>query len=90
MKDFLAISDYSHAQLQELLDLAVRLKSEWQSGGNAPLLQGKVLGMIFQKPSLRTRVSFDMAMRHVGGERYIYHRMRSDWVSANRLPTSRE
>lgn len=68
MKDFLAVSDYSPDQIQEMLDLAVRLKLEWQNGGNTPLLKGKVLGMVFQKPSLRTRVSFDMAMRHVGGD----------------------
>ena len=68
MKDFLAIADYSPPQLQEILDLAVKLKTEWKSGGNQPLFKGKVLGMIFQKPSLRTRVSFDMAMRHLGGD----------------------
>ncbi len=68
MKDFLAISDYSPAEVQDLLDLAVKLKKEHQSGGNPPLFKGKVLGMIFQKPSLRTRVSFDMAMRHMGGD----------------------
>ncbi len=67
-KDFLAVSDYSPAELQGMLDLAVRLKKDWQAGGNEPLLKGKVLGMIFQKPSLRTRVSFDMAMRHLGGD----------------------
>ena len=68
MNHFLAISDYSPAQIQELLDLAVRLKKEYFSSGNQPLFKGKVLGMIFQKPSLRTRVSFDMAMRHMGGD----------------------
>jgi ornithine carbamoyltransferase len=68
MKDFLAISDYNPQEIQSLLDLAIRLKEEHQKGGNAPLLKGKVLGMIFQKPSLRTRVSFDMAMRHLGGD----------------------
>jgi ornithine carbamoyltransferase len=68
MKDFLAISDYSASDIQSLLDLAVRLKDEWIQGGNPPLLKGKVLAMIFQKPSLRTRVSFDMAMRHLGGD----------------------
>lgn len=67
-KDFLAVADYSPAELQGLLDLAVKLKQERLSGGNQPLLKGKVLGMIFQKPSLRTRVSFDMAMRHLGGD----------------------
>jgi len=68
MKDFLAIADYSPSEIQDLLDLAVRLKKEHQSGGNPPLFKGKVLAMIFQKPSLRTRVSFDMAMRHMGGD----------------------
>ncbi len=68
MKDFLAIADYSPAEIQDLLDLAVTLKTEWKNQGNPPYLKGKVLGMIFQKPSLRTRVSFDMAMRHVGGD----------------------
>jgi len=67
-KDFLAVSDYTPAELQGMLDLAIRLKQEWQAGGNEPLLKNKVLGMIFQKPSLRTRVSFDMAMRHLGGD----------------------
>ena len=68
MKHFLDISDHSPAELQDLLDLALRLKKEYFAGGNPPLFKGKVLGMIFQKPSLRTRVSFDMAMRHMGGD----------------------
>lgn len=68
MKDFIAIADYSPKELQEMLDLAVQLKDEWKASGNAPLLKGKVLAMVFQKPSLRTRVSFDMAMRHLGGD----------------------
>jgi ornithine carbamoyltransferase len=66
--NFLHISDYSAEELQYLLDLAVRLKREWQAGGNKPVLRGQVLAMVFQKPSLRTRVSFDMAMRHLGGD----------------------
>jgi ornithine carbamoyltransferase len=68
MKHFLAVADYSSRELQDLLDLALRLKKEYFAGGNLPLLKGKVLGMIFQKPSLRTRVSFDMAMRHLDGD----------------------
>jgi ornithine carbamoyltransferase len=67
-KDFLDINDFSAQELQQLLDLAKRLKVHLQAGGNAPLLKGKVLAMIFQKPSLRTRVSFDMAMRQMGGD----------------------
>ncbi len=67
-KDFIAIADYSTAELKDMLDLALRLKKEYFEKGNSPLFKGKVLGMIFSKPSLRTRISFDMAMRHMGGD----------------------
>ncbi len=67
-KDFLAVSDYSSEDIQMLLDLAVSLKKERSKGENKPILKGKTMAMIFQKPSLRTRVSFDMAMRHLGGD----------------------
>jgi len=67
-KDFLAVSDYSPEELNELIDLATDLKTEYFKHGNPPLLKGKVLAMLFSKPSLRTRVSFDMAMRHLGGD----------------------
>ena len=68
MKHFLAISDLTPDETQDLLDVAVKLKKQYFAGGNQPQFAGKVLGMIFQKPSLRTRVSFDMAMRHMGGD----------------------
>ena len=68
MKDFITIADYSPQELQKMLDLAISLKTEWKAGGNYPLLKDKVLAMVFQKPSLRTRISFDMAMRHLGGD----------------------
>ena len=67
-RDFIAISDYSPEEIQAMLNLAIDLKKEHQEKGNAPILKGKVLAMIFQKPSLRTRVSFDMAMRQLGGD----------------------
>lgn len=67
MKHFLTLADLTTTEFQSILDLAVQLKTEWKAGGNPPLLKGKVLGMVFQKPSLRTRVSFDMAMLHLGG-----------------------
>jgi len=67
-KDFLSISDCSPDELQNILDLSLQLKKELKTGENSPLLRKKVLGMIFQKPSLRTRVSFDMAMRQLGGD----------------------
>jgi ornithine carbamoyltransferase len=68
MEHFLDIYDHSPVELQDILNLAVQLKKEYFSEGNPALFKGKVLGMIFQKPSLRTRVSFDMAMRHMGGD----------------------
>ena len=68
MHHFLAISDLSSGEVQDLLDLAIKLKQEYFKKGNPPYFKGKVLGMIFQKPSLRTRISFDMAMRHCGGD----------------------
>lgn len=67
-KDFIALTDYSSSELQGMLDLASALKTDWKKGGNQPILKNKVMSMIFQKPSLRTRVSFDMAMRHLGGD----------------------
>ncbi len=68
MRHFLSLADLGHEQLDDLLRLAVELKQEWQAGGNRPLLDGQTLGMIFQKPSLRTRASFEMGMLHLGGQ----------------------
>jgi ornithine carbamoyltransferase len=68
MRHFLSLADYAPDELTKILNFAIRLKDEWRHGGNPPLLKDKVLAMVFQKPSLRTRVSFDMAMRHLGGD----------------------
>lgn len=68
MNHYVSIADLAPAQFRALLDLAKELKDEWAGGGNRPLLKGKTLGMLFQKPSLRTRVSFDMGMIHLGGQ----------------------
>ncbi|MHB8625053.1 MAG: ornithine carbamoyltransferase [Aggregatilineales bacterium] len=67
MQHFLDLTDWTPDEIDSLLTLATDLKREWQHGGNRPLLKGKVLAMVFQKPSLRTRVSFDVAMLHLGG-----------------------
>jgi ornithine carbamoyltransferase len=67
MKHFLSVAALTPDEMWGLLELARELKAEWQAGGNEPILQGKVLGMIFQKPSLRTRVSFEVGMQHLGG-----------------------
>jgi ornithine carbamoyltransferase len=63
-KDFLSISDLSSTDLQLLLADAIELKSlGWNSA-----LSDKTLALLFEKPSLRTRVSFEMAMRQLGGQ----------------------
>lgn len=67
MKHFLDLADWTASDLWGILQLSVALKKEYRAGGNLPRLAGKSLAMVFQKPSLRTRVSFEMAMQHVGG-----------------------
>ena len=68
LTNFLDIASLSTDQFWSLLRLAKRLKEERRElGQNEPILAGKTLGMLFQKPSLRTRVSFEMGMRHLGG-----------------------
>jgi ornithine carbamoyltransferase len=67
MDHLLSLSDLTPDQLRGLLTLAVELKEEWKAGGNRPVLKGKTLGMIFEKPSLRTRVSFEVGMNQLGG-----------------------
>jgi len=67
VKHFLDLADWTAADLWQMIDSAIALKKEYKKKGNRPLLKGRALGMVFQKPSLRTRVSFEMAMQHVGG-----------------------
>ena len=68
MKHFLAIADHTPQELRHLMDVAHRLKAEYRrTGRNEPVLAGKTLAMVFEKPSLRTRVSFAVAMTHLGG-----------------------
>jgi ornithine carbamoyltransferase len=71
MKHFLDLASWDTAELRHLLEMALYLKMEWKTGGNRPLLQDKVLALVFQKPSLRTRVSFAVGMRHLGGTALI-------------------
>jgi ornithine carbamoyltransferase len=67
MRHFIDLAEWSTEDLRQLLDLAVQLKAEWRAGGNQPVLKGKALAMVFQKPSLRTRVSFEVGMQQLGG-----------------------
>jgi ornithine carbamoyltransferase len=66
-RDFLDIGSLKPEQLNGLLALAARLKHELKTGLEHPYLRGKTLAMIFQKPSLRTRISFETGMAQLGG-----------------------
>lgn len=66
-KDYVSLTDYTAQEFQFLLDLAIELKDKQKRGVPHTLLQGKTLAMIFQKASTRTRVSFEVAMYHLGG-----------------------
>ena len=65
-RDFLRVNDWASEELQHVLDVAVELKTTGRNGSR-DVLQGRALGMIFQKPSTRTRVSFEVAMYQLGG-----------------------
>lgn len=66
-KDFLRFSDFSRKEIQALLRRSLDLKKRWKRGIPDPSLRGKTLGLIFEKPSTRTRVSFEVAMVQLGG-----------------------
>ena len=68
MKHLLKLADLSEAEIIDILDLADRLKDENKRGISHPYLAGKSLGMIFQKSSTRTRVSFEVGMYQLGGQ----------------------
>ncbi len=66
-RDFLTIHDFSIGEIAYLLELGLHLKALQKNGERHHLLAGKSLGMIFQKPSTRTRVSFEVGMYQLGG-----------------------
>ena len=67
MKHFLSIKDFKKEELLEIIELAIEIKKEFQQGKNTKFLNGKTLGMIFEKSSTRTRVSFEVGMYQLGG-----------------------
>src|ERR1700683_3825461 len=66
-RDFLDLSSLSPEELNGLLTLGARLKTELKIGLEHPYLRGRTLAMVFQKPSLRTRVTFETGMAQLGG-----------------------
>jgi len=67
VKDLLSVHDLSTIDVNKILDLAKTLKAQLRNGKQHHLLKGKTLGMIFQKSSTRTRVSFEVGMWQLGG-----------------------
>jgi ornithine carbamoyltransferase len=66
-RHFLRIADWSRDDLDELLTLAADLKRRLKAGEEHRLLPGRALGMVFAKPSTRTRISFEVGMTQLGG-----------------------
>ncbi|MBB6431229.1 ornithine carbamoyltransferase [Algisphaera agarilytica] len=72
MRHFLTIADQHPDTIKHMLEVGIRLRDERQRGvANEPVLAGKTLAMLFQKPSLRTRVSFEQAMYELGGNAIV-------------------
>jgi ornithine carbamoyltransferase len=70
-KDFLSVLDFDAADLERCLEIAARLKADRVLGRQAPTsaaLNGRHVAMLFEKPSLRTRTTFEIAVRELGGE----------------------
>ncbi|HKW86469.1 MAG TPA: ornithine carbamoyltransferase [Nitrospiraceae bacterium] len=70
-KDLLDVAAVSRAEVESLLTLAAELKEKQYRGIAHPLLEGKTLGLLFQKPSTRTRVSFEAGMNQLGGHALV-------------------
>lgn len=72
MEHFISLEDLSTEQVEGILNLAVELKKQLKSGERRPIFQQKVMGFVFEKPSLRTRVSFEGLMKqHAGSTVYL-------------------
>jgi ornithine carbamoyltransferase len=66
-KDLLTLAELTQKEFLGLINDSIKLKKELKKGGNKPILKNKTLTMIFQKPSTRTRVSFETGMFQLGG-----------------------
>jgi len=71
-RDFISLMDFSKEELETMLSVAFWLKEQTSVGVFPELLKGKTLGMLFAKPSTRTRVSFEAGMTQLGGHAQFY------------------
>ncbi len=67
MRHLLTLFDVASSEIEEIFDIARDLKERFLQGIRKPILSEKVMGLLFEKPSLRTRVSFEAGMTHLGG-----------------------
>jgi ornithine carbamoyltransferase len=80
-KHILTLDELDSKEIEHLIELAIELKKQQKKGNEKPVLQGKTLAMIFEKPSTRTRVSFEVGMLQLGGHAIT--------LSSDNLQTSR-
>ena len=86
-KDLLAISDFSREEILDLFEKSADLKEKRQKGIQHLSLKGKTLGMIFNKHSTRTRISFEVGMFELGGHALF---LSGDQLQLNRGETIRD
>ena len=67
MRHFLTLADFTKAELLEMIELAIKIKKQTKQKEFVPYLQKQTLGMIFEKSSTRTRVSFEVGIYQLGG-----------------------
>ncbi len=80
-KDLLTLDELSDGEIKKIIDLGIKLKKEKHRGKEKPLLKNKTIAMIFEKPSTRTRISFDAGIYQLGGH--------AIYLSSNELQLSR-
>ncbi|NCB55292.1 MAG: ornithine carbamoyltransferase [Epsilonproteobacteria bacterium] len=68
MRHFLTLKDFSKKEILEIIDLAIKIKKQAKKGKFKPYLENQTLGMIFEKSSTRTRVSFEVGIHQLGGK----------------------
>jgi ornithine carbamoyltransferase len=86
MQHFLSLLDWSAEELTQLIHHALNLKQEFVLGKNASVLQGQNLALLFERASLRTRVSFEVAIRQLGGDSLYLQGQEIGWGKRESIP----